>query len=124
MTVFNVAATPKNEILEGMKAWLSESLGDSFDIMLPELAEMYIEDGPALLSDIKNAIAQQDATALKNSAHALKGCSSSLGLSILAKHCQVVESSSATADFAMASSKMSELEAEFNQVISVFEGLI
>ncbi len=124
MSVFNVAVTSKNEILEGMKAWLSESLGDSFDIMLPELAEMYIEDGPALLGDIKNAIAQQDTTGLKNSAHALKGCSSSLGLSVLAQHCQVVESSSSTADFEMASSKMPELEAEFNQVISVFEELI
>jgi len=124
MTVFNVEVTPKNEILATMKEWLSESLGDAFDIMLPELAEMYLEDGPVLLNGIKNAIAAQDPKALKETSHALKGSSASLGLAVLAKHCQIIEDCSKTADFSTASLNMPQVEAEFNQIISLFQDMV
>ncbi|MEM7333314.1 MAG: Hpt domain-containing protein [Chloroflexota bacterium] len=124
MTVFNAEVTPKNEIMQTMKEWLSESLGDAFDIMLPELAEMYLEDGPVLLGEIKSAIAEQDPKALKESSHALKGSSASMGLANLAQHCQVVENCSKTADFATATMKMPQVEAEFNQVISLFQEMV
>lgn len=123
MTVLHTEVTAKEQILETMKGWLLETLGDSVDIMLPELAEMFLEDGPVLFSGIKDAIATQDRVLLKERSHALKGSSASMGLEVLASHCQVVENCSKEGDFATAVSQMPLLQAEFDQVISLFNDL-
>ena len=115
MTIMQLETTPKEEIMAIMQA---------VDILMPELIEMYLDDGPHLLQEVYQAIEAQDAIALKNSAHTLKGSSDSMGLKTLAAHCQNVENCAKSGDFSTAQALMPQLEAEFNQVISLFESIV
>lgn len=123
MTIMPIEITPKEEILSTMRAWLEETLGDSMDMLIQELVEMYLEDGPLLLQEVYQAIEQEDAKNLKDTAHTLKGSSASMGFEALVSHCQEVENCAISQDFQLARTKMCPLEAEFNQVISLLESL-
>lgn len=123
MNTVDVKATSRDNILSTMQWWLAETLGDAASMMIPELAQMFLEDSPALLDAMYDAISVKDAFALKESSHSLKGSCSSMGLVTLAEHCQFVESCSKDGDFDSAAERMPALEAEFSQVISLFKEL-
>lgn len=121
MSILNTRVTPKDEILETMQQWLTDTLGDAVEMMMPELAEMFLEDGPLLMMDLRDALAAEEANALKDAAHSLKGSCASLGLVMLSQHYQVLESAAKSEDFNTAIAAMPATEAEFNQVIDLFK---
>lgn len=47
--------------------------------LLGELAQLFLDDYPRLLTNLKNAAADQDAAALERAAHTLKGSVSNFG---------------------------------------------
>ena len=47
--------------------------------LLCELVELFLEESPSMLADIKGAVAQQDTKALEYSAHTLKGAVGNFG---------------------------------------------
>ncbi|MHC4401272.1 MAG: Hpt domain-containing protein [Planctomycetota bacterium] len=59
-----------NDVLD--KAALLERIDEDMEF-LAETVEMFTEDGPQLLSEIRDAVARQDGAALATSAHTFKG---------------------------------------------------
>ena len=47
--------------------------------LLGELVELFLEESPSMLADVKEAVAQQDTKALEYSAHTLKGSVGNFG---------------------------------------------
>lgn len=123
MDKVDVGVTSQDEILSGMRAWLADTLGDAVDMMLPELAEIFVEDSPPLLDKIHAALTSGDQMTLKDAAHTLKGSCASMGIVNLAAHCQLVETAAKENNMLAASAAMPRLETEFNQVMRVMNEL-
>jgi CheY-like chemotaxis protein len=76
--------------------------------LLKEVAKIFLEDAPGLLSKIKEAIRRQDAAALERAAHTLKGQASSflagpaseaaLKLEMMGRHGELSQAEEAFAD--------------------------
>jgi histidine phosphotransfer protein HptB len=111
------------EIISIMREWLSETLGDAIEFMLPELATMFLEDAPDMLSKIHSAIANQNAASLKEFAHTLKGSSASMGLQTLASLCQEIETMAKAEDLKQAPITFNHLKQEYAQVKQALEQL-
>lgn len=116
--------TPPNEILSTMRTWLSDTLGEAYDFMLPELAEMYLEDAPMLISSIESAIDAQDGLRLKETAHTLKGSSASMGFTMFASICQEIESFAKANNISGAATRLPQAKAELMSIMGVLEGIV
>lgn len=113
-----------NDIIKNMNAWLTETLGDSAEFMIPELAEMFLEDAPPLVEKIRVALADKDITQVREAAHTLKGSSASMGLHIFSMHCKEIETLAKSGNLEGAAIKFPFLEAEYSQVMFVLQELI
>jgi HPt (histidine-containing phosphotransfer) domain-containing protein len=80
-------------------AELLESVGGDREF-LAELVETYLADSPALFSELRAAVANDDAAATRRAAHTLKSTSASFGANTLATHCREIEASAATGNLA------------------------
>ena len=116
-------STPE-EIISTMREWLSETLGDAVELMLPELASMFLEDAPEMLKNMHAAITSQNAIEIKNFAHTLKGSSASMGLQTFAAHCQEIETMAKTGDLSQSKLKFSHIVNEYKQVKYALEQLV
>ena len=70
---------------------LRETIGDQADNLLPELSELFQEEGPRLLRAIREAINDADHERLAAAAHTLKSSAASLGSQDLPKACEQLE---------------------------------
>ncbi len=104
-----------------MQAWLAETLGDAAEFILPELAEMYLEDAPKILQEMIDAANSQDIKQLKISAHAIKGSSSSMGLHAFVELCQKVETAAKTNVIHNIDDLLFHVQAEYKQVEQVLQ---
>ncbi|MCA9920917.1 MAG: Hpt domain-containing protein [Anaerolineales bacterium] len=111
-------------ILKEMNEWLTETLGDSAEFMIPELAEMFLEDAPSLVQMIQYALSQNDVVQVRNAAHTLKGSSASMGLHIFSKHCKEIETQAKTGNLAAAAKQFPQFEAEYMQVVSALQTIV
>ncbi len=116
-------STPE-EIISIMREWLSETLGDAVEFMLPELAAMFLEDAPEMLKNMHVAIASQDSLGIKNFAHTLKGSSASMGLQTVAALCQEIETMAKTGNLSQTQLKLTHIEDEYKQVKCALEQLV
>jgi PAS domain S-box-containing protein len=72
-------------------AAVRETIGDQADHLLPELSELFQEEGPRLLQSVHQAINETDHQQLAAAAHTLKSSSASLGSRGLPTLCQHLE---------------------------------
>ncbi|KAA3663226.1 MAG: Hpt domain-containing protein [Chloroflexi bacterium] len=114
----------QDEIMQNMKNWLTETLGDSADFMIPELAEMFLEDAPPLIAKIQTGFNIGDGKQVKEAAHTLKGSSASMGLHAFSSHCKKIETFAKSGDLAESAKSFPMLEAEYAQVKIVLEELV
>lgn len=68
-----------------------DSMGDSRSEELAILLEIYVEDTPQLLNQMREAITQNNSDTLGAAAHRLKSSSATLGSVALAQLCQQLE---------------------------------
>jgi two-component system sensor histidine kinase/response regulator len=71
-----VSTQPKPTVLD--RELIFERVGDDPEFLV-EIADVFLEDCPKLLSDIRTAISQQDARRLEHAAHTLKGSVANFG---------------------------------------------
>jgi signal transduction histidine kinase/CheY-like chemotaxis protein/HPt (histidine-containing phosphotransfer) domain-containing protein len=90
-------------------------LPDGSDV-LAKVIELFSEDTPKRLAEIKGIIERGDAAALARSAHALKGSSGNLGASRLVKLAVALEAASLDGNLDKAPDLLARLETEFGQV--------
>ena len=81
-----------NEVLdvETLRAFEKVKSEDGSDFVV-ELIDLYLEGAPRRIQAIRKAAAEKEWTALKHTAHTLKGSSSTLGLRTVAKACGELE---------------------------------
>ena len=97
---------------------LLERVGGSHELLV-EVIDLFLEDGPQLLSTIQEALARGDADGVRRGAHALKGSAGNFGASTLVAIAHQMEihaaagSPDALADLLQAlKTELSELSAE------------
>ena len=75
---------------------LIELGGDDGDEFFKEIIDLYKEQYPILLQQIKNYLSNEDYVNLSKSAHALKGASLNIGAKEIASICKIIEINSKT----------------------------
>jgi HPt (histidine-containing phosphotransfer) domain-containing protein len=88
------------------------AMGD--EEFLIELIDLYLDDAPAQLEDLGQAVAGQDIAAASAAAHKLKGSCGNVGAEGLMALCQQIEASGKA-------SRIQELPALFQQVSREFD---
>ncbi|MEB3163058.1 MAG: Hpt domain-containing protein [Prochlorothrix sp.] len=78
------------------------ALGEDAAECLTFLTETFTQDTPAMLAQMQQSAAQQDADGLRRSAHTLKSSSATLGATRLSKLCLLLETQARAGDFSQA----------------------
>ncbi len=88
---------------------------------LGEVIDIYLENVPLLLQSIHEAIALDDAPALRNAAHSMKSTSGTVGASSLFELCKHLEAMGRAGTTADAPPLVEQVEAEFVKVKAALE---
>lgn len=90
--------------------------GNGAVAFLAELIDCYLEESPKQLQAMEAAIAQGDASTLRQIAHRFKSSSASLGATNLASLCKELEIMNSTEVIEVEAEKVSQLGAEYERV--------
>ncbi len=106
------------EVLEPEPIARLREMGETLGADVPRrILELYLEDAPRRLAEIRRSIAADDAEAMRNALHSLKGSSANLGATAVARLCGELE---LLADDAMpdgARQHQEALEVEYGKVV-------
>lgn len=80
------------------------------------LVDTWVADCQVRLQLLQAALAGQDAAALREAAHSLKGSSLNLGALRLADHCLAMETAARAGELARAKALLPAIDAEYRQV--------
>ena len=87
--------------------------------LLDELAGIYLEDAPGMVSAIREAVDTSDARALHQAAHGLKGCSATLGLGLVAGVCFELEKAGRTGTTEGSADALDRLQVRYDHVVGL-----
>jgi CheY-like chemotaxis protein len=91
--------------------------------LLKEIAGLFFEDTPRLLTEVRNAIQRGDGRALERSAHALKGSVSNFGARTASDAAYSLEQMGRNGDFAKAPETFARLERQVDLLLPALEAL-
>ncbi|MEA5617471.1 Hpt domain-containing protein [Cronbergia sp. UHCC 0137] len=100
-------------VLEDLRS-MADSDGDG---LITELIEIYLEDTPVIIEEIKNALNSGNLAKLKKSAHALRSPSVSIGAVNLGKICEILEYTAQSQTLEQITVLVNQLENEYHNVI-------
>ena len=95
---------------------LKDMAGDDASEMIAEVIDSYFEDAPPKLQEIYHAIDKQDPEELRNSAHALKSLSVTIGAVLLAQVSSKLEAIGRSGTTSNASTLLETLDIEYQRV--------
>ena len=95
---------------------LKDMAGDDASEMIAEVIDSYFEDAPPKLQEIYRAIDKQDSEELRNSAHALKSLSVTIGAVLLAQVSSKLEAIGRSGTTSNASTLLETLDIEYQRV--------
>jgi CheY-like chemotaxis protein/HPt (histidine-containing phosphotransfer) domain-containing protein len=101
-------------VLEGLR-----ELGDSS--LLDELVELFVGETPSRLTALRDAVEGEDAEAVEQTAHALKGSCSNMGAWRMANLCAEFQELGRSGDLTPAPELLVQLQAEFDRVRAALE---
>jgi PAS domain S-box-containing protein len=84
--------------------------------VLEQLINNYLEDAPQLLQAMRDAVAKEDAAALRQAAHKLRGASANLGATTLSQLCKTLEAMGVAGTTAGALAGVLQVEVEYETV--------
>jgi CheY-like chemotaxis protein len=96
---------------------IRQIMGDDGQEAVEELVGSFLEDSPALVTQLEQAVLSGEADVIRRLAHTLKGSSSSLGARLLPGVCQTLEDSARQND-------LTNVQPQLAQVLSRYENLI
>jgi PAS domain S-box-containing protein len=114
-TAAHADAAIDTAVLEGLSAGMEE--------VVPELIDIYFDGALKLLADMRQAVAQGDASLLTRAAHTLKPSSASLGAIPLATLCEELEAMGRAGALESAAEKLAQVEAEYRRVKTALEAI-
>jgi HPt (histidine-containing phosphotransfer) domain-containing protein len=85
---------------------------------LAEMIDTFLEEGPALVADMRAARTSGDAAALRRAAHTLKSNSRIFGANALSDLCQVIEECAAAGDLDGAGPVIAQAQTEYPAVVA------
>ena len=88
---------PDEPIEAAALAELLETVGGDREF-LAELVDTYLADSPGLFTELRTAIADDDAATARRAAHTLKSTSASFGAIDLAARCREIEAAAAAGE--------------------------
>ncbi len=112
-------AALKTDILQELST-LTGSMA-SAEAMLQELAPMFLEDGEVLLAELETAVSQSQPPQIRQTAHALKGSSASLGFAHLSQLCLDLERMGRAAKLDQADNKLQEIKTEYTLIETLLQ---
>ncbi len=95
---------------------LQAAIDDDDTEIMGELIDIFLEDAPEQLTEIQQAIANEDSPKLALAAHTLKSNSALLGATTLSTLCQKLETTGYEEDLADAGQVLTQLKTEFEKV--------
>jgi len=109
---------------QDIMAGLKEIGGDDAKELLQELLQVYLEDAPLRLKSIEEAANSNDTKTLKQSAHALRSTSVTVGAIRLGKLCGVLESDAEKQNLQKVFPLISQINQEFSKVTCALNNLL
>lgn len=91
---------------------------------LVELASTFLDEGPTLMADLRNALERRDAGGVRLAAHSLKSNGYDFGATIYAEQCRQLELLGRSGDLAPAAGLLLQAEQEFVRVQAALRALI
>lgn len=105
-----------------LKVALSHVDGDRQ--LLGELAELFLQDYPRLLEEMRNAILKSDFPVLERAAHTLKGRMAFFGIESVRAMALALELKGRARDSALTGQSLTAIEDEMRGVLPEFEALV
>lgn len=102
---------------------LSELVGDD-EAFLEELIGTYLEHAPKMIAEMKRAIAENDAPALRLTAHTLKSNSADFGAMILSELSKKLEFMGQEEQLDGAATLIPEVQSEFEKAASILRDIL
>jgi HPt (histidine-containing phosphotransfer) domain-containing protein len=99
-------------------------LSDGNDDLLIELAEIFLRDGAARISTLRDAVTAREPQAVRMIAHVLKGASRNIGATKLADYCQTLEVAAKADNVANAGGIVHAIETEYGRVQTALSAII
>ena len=99
---------------------LKQSIGDDTSLLL-EVIDIFTDTGPAMLTAIKAALEAEDAQALENTAHALKGSAGNFGAQAVVRSSAALETLGNRGSLAGAQELLEELEGELDAMLAALK---
>jgi two-component system sensor histidine kinase/response regulator len=92
--------------------------------LLPHLIRSYLQEAPAQLATLREAVAQGEAGRVEEVAHGLKGSSAQLGATRMSRLCAALQEAPGHADLGQAAAQVAELQREFVRVRTALEAVL
>ena len=102
--------------------FVSRSMGDLE--LSRYVATIFVENGPEYIDSIRNALAAQDAGALRQTAHKLKGAAATIALPLLAETAQLLEEIAERGEMERATELLPALVKRFEQTLEALNELL
>ena len=100
------------------KAELLDRVGDDEELV-DDLIELYLEDYPSKIEDIKNNLSSGDGAAVSAAAHGIKGSSANLSFNSVAEFAKQIEFAGKENNLDEAAARFIDLEAEIVKLLAV-----
>src|SRR5205085_7863787 len=105
-------------------ATLQELEGRGQSRLLPHVIRLYLQEAPAHLVALQEALAQGDAGRVENLAHGLKGSSAQLGATRMHYICAALQEAGGRPDLRRAAAHVAALQCEFVRVRAALEAVL
>lgn len=89
--------------------------------VLEEIGRSFLDEGPKFIADLRNAIQQRDAAALRRIAHTLKGVSAATGAKRINDGSKQLEDLGKAEQFTGAEELLVQMEEDFKEAARAFE---
>ncbi len=114
-------STPANILDEEVIATLRELPGEGEDDLLTELIDLFVQDAPPRLDEMRRALGVGDARTVAFVAHSLKGSSANIGAPHMAGLCAQLERQGRAGSLEGSEALHAQIEKEFHRVCQALE---
>jgi two-component system, sensor histidine kinase and response regulator len=92
--------------------------------LLPHLIRLYLQEAPAQLATLREAVAQGDSSRVEDLAHGLKGSSMQLGATRMTNVCSSLQEDAGMQNLSRPVARMADLTREFSRVQAALEAAL
>jgi HPt (histidine-containing phosphotransfer) domain-containing protein len=111
-------------VLDRSKLATLQELKHGQSRLLPHLIRLYLQEVPAQLAALREAVAQGDSVRVEDLAHGLKGSSAQLGATRMRRLCTALQEAGSRSNLGQAAGQVADLQREFVRVRAALEAVL